>query len=61
METKGIIRAMSKSELADAYHISLKAFRIWLEPFMEQVGEYRGKTFTPKQVKIIFDLFGIPQ
>lgn len=60
METKRIIRAMSKSELANAYQVSLKTFAKWLEPFIEQIGQYRGRAFTPKQVGIIYDLFGIP-
>lgn len=54
------IQAKSKMELAHAYNVSLTTLNRWLAPFKEQIGEYRGKSFTPKQVKIIFELVGEP-
>ena len=60
MENQGKITAQSKSQLADAYGVSLKTFISWIEPLKDNIGEYKGKTYTPKQVKIIYDLLGRP-
>lgn len=60
MENQGRITAQSKNQLADAYVVSLKTFTSWIEPFKDNIGEYRGKIYTPKQVKIIYDLLGCP-
>ncbi len=54
------IRAMSKTELANAYQVSIKTFSRWVHPFKEEIGKYLGRAYTPKQVKIIFDLLGQP-
>ena len=60
MENQEKILAQTKSQLAEAYAVTLKTFTSWLEPFKENIGEYRGKAYTPKQVKIIYDLLGRP-
>jgi hypothetical protein len=54
------ILAQSKNQLADAYNVSLKTFVSWIEPLKNKIGEYRGKTYTPKQVKVIYDFLGNP-
>ena len=60
METHEKITALSKNQLAAAYNVSLRTITSWIDPFMDEIGEYRGKAFTPKQVGIIFDLLGCP-
>jgi hypothetical protein len=60
MEDQGKITAQSKNQLADSYDISLRTFISWIDPFKSDIGEYRGKAYTPKQVKIIYDLLGCP-
>ena len=54
------IRAMSKLELANAYDVSSKTFASWITPFKEEIGNYLGRAFTPKQVRKIFELLGNP-
>lgn len=54
------IVAQSKIELAEAYNVSLKIFKRWIEPIKGELGAYRGKTYTPKQVQVIYDLLGRP-
>ena len=54
------IRAQSKIELAAAYKVSLKTFRNWIKPFEQEIGEYRGKAYTPKQVETIQRFLGEP-
>lgn len=60
METQEKITAQSKNQLADAYNVSLKTFTSWINPFKDNIGDYRGKAFTPKQVRVIYDLLGRP-
>lgn len=60
MESHEKVIAQSKNQLAEAYNVSIKTFIRWIEPIKEELGEYRGKTYTPKQVKIIYDLLGYP-
>jgi transposase len=54
------IRAMSKTELANAYQVSLKTFAKWITPFKEKIGDYLGRAYTPKQIHKIFELLGKP-
>lgn len=51
---------MSKTQLAQAYNIGMRTFKLWLEPFQEEIGEYRGRAYTPQQVQKIFELLGVP-
>ncbi|WP_430933268.1 hypothetical protein [Saccharicrinis sp. 156] len=60
MEDDIKVVAQSKIELAEAYQVSLKTFKHWIQPIKGELGEYRGKTYTPKQVKIIYKLLGRP-
>lgn len=59
MENRNL-KPLSKMQLANAYNISLETLNSWLKPFKSQIGEYRGRLFTPKQVKIIFEQLGEP-
>jgi hypothetical protein len=54
------IKPLSKMQLANAYNVSLETLNSWLKPFKDKIGDYRGRMFTPKQVKIIFEELGEP-
>ena len=58
--TEHKIRAMSKTELANAYQVSLKTFAKWITPFKDKIGDYLGRAYTPKQVGLIFEFLGVP-
>jgi len=60
MDNEIKIIPQSKIQLAKDYKVSLKVFNLWIEPIKDELGEYRGKTFTPKQMRIIYDLLGHP-
>jgi len=60
MENEVKVIAQSKSQLAEAYCVTLKVFLQWIEPLNEKLGEYRAKTYTPKQVRIIYEYLGRP-
>lgn len=61
MERLKRYKAFSKSQLANAYEISIETFNSWIKPFKDQIGDYRGKMYTPKQVQIIFERLGEPE
>lgn len=52
--------AQNKAQLAEAYNVGMKTFKKWIEPFKDELGEYRGKAYTPKQVQIIYEHLGTP-
>jgi hypothetical protein len=54
------VKAYSKKEIAKLYGISVKVLRKWLAPAIATIGEYQGKSYTPKQVQAIFDHLGEP-
>jgi len=54
-------KSASKSMLKDAYNTTFHTLRKWLHPFKEQIGEYRGQAYTPKQVQIIIECIGEPE
>lgn len=53
-------KPFTPGELADLYGVSLKTMRTWLQPHIKSVGERRGKYYTAKQVRIIFEKLGEP-
>ncbi|MEZ5047485.1 MAG: hypothetical protein R2831_10890 [Chitinophagaceae bacterium] len=54
------IKSKSKKELARDYNVSIAVLRSWLRPFQKKIGVYNGKTYTPKQVAIIYECLGEP-
>ena len=60
MENQQKIKAQSKSQLANAYEVGIKTFNSWIKPFEKEIGEFRGKSYTPRQVSIIFEKLGEP-
>jgi uncharacterized protein YjcR len=57
---KVLIKAYSVKEIAGLYNISPKTLRRWLTPFAKEIGERKGHSYTPKQIRIIFEELGIP-
>lgn len=55
------MKPLNYKQLAAIYEVSHKTLKSWLEPFMEEVGEMRGRFFTLKQVRIIYDKLGAPK
>lgn len=60
MTTREIkIQAKTKTEMAQDYSVTLRTYGRWVQPFLEEIGEYRG-IYTPKQVGVIYDKLGLP-
>ncbi len=57
-EVKLKIVSMNKTQLANHYKISVKVLNKWLKPFNKDIGPYRGRCFTVKQIKVIFSKLG---
>lgn len=51
---------MNKKQLAEKYKVTVKIFNKWIEPFKDKIGKYNGRTYTPKQIRIIHDCLGEP-
>jgi N-acetyl-beta-hexosaminidase len=54
------IKHYSIAELADLYNLERRVFKKWLEPHLPVIGERIGHFYNIKQVKIIFDVLGLP-
>lgn len=54
------IRPYTTKELAGLYDVDWRTFQTWLTPFLEQLGEKRGKFWSIPQVKIIFEKLDYP-
>lgn len=55
------IRSYSIGELSKLYNMSVKTMNRWLKPHNEVIGKREGRYYTVKQVKMIFDLIGLPK
>ena len=60
MSIPEVIKPQTKQELAVAYEVSTKTISNWLKPFDKLIGKRMGRTYTPKQVSIIYNLIGPP-
>lgn len=54
------IRPQTKQDLANAYGVSSRTLNKWLSPFGQHIGKRMGHTYTPKQVRTIYELLGPP-
>jgi len=59
-ESKVPVKAYSKGELKDLYGVSHYTLRVWLKPFIDDIGIIAGGMYTPKQIEIIFSKIGNP-
>lgn len=55
------VRPYSYKELVVLYGVSQRTFKNWLEPFMAEIGEKRGRFFNVKQMEVIFRKLGYPK
>lgn len=54
------IKPQTKQELAASYGVSTRTLTNWLKPHLSSIGKRIGHTYTPKQVKIIYEILGNP-
>lgn len=52
--------AKNTKQMAALYGISVKTFAKWIKPHLKIIGDKIGYTYTPKQVKAIFEALGEP-
>lgn len=57
---ESVEESYNTKQLASRYRITPKTFRAWLKRSKMDLGIRVGNSFTPKQVKIIFDHLGKP-
>lgn len=54
------VRAYKDWQLREMYGVSYKTWKRWLAPFSKEIGKVNGRLYTPKQVRIIFELLDPP-
>jgi len=54
------IKPYSLSELAELYGVTNRTMRNWLTSHKHQIGERIGWLYNTRQVKIIFEILGLP-
>ena len=54
------LKAYTKNELRTLYGIPTRTFNQWVDPFKDELGIGTGNYLTVKQVRFIFEHFGIP-
>lgn len=59
-ETTTPVKPYTQFQLIEMYGVSRNTFIAWIEPHLEQIGELRGRCYTKKQVRIIFELIDPP-
>jgi len=58
--TKIRLKAYSVKQVAVMYGLSGKILKKWLDPLANEIGQRKGHFYNPKQMKIIFDKYGVP-
>ncbi len=58
---KRTYKSISKKILAQAYNINDKTLNKWLAPHQQDIGVYRSRCYTPKQIETIVSLLGMPE
>ena len=54
-------KSTSKTQLAQAYNVTTRKFRLWIEPIKEKLGKQVGQAYNPKQVELIVNFLGEPE
>lgn len=60
LNTRIEIKPYTIGELCNIYSVTNKTMNRWLKPHAVTVGKRNGRYYTALQVKIIFDLLGLP-
>jgi len=55
------IKPYSLSELAELYGVTNGTMRNWLTTHKDQIGERIGWLYNTRQVKVIFEILGLPE
>lgn len=55
------IKPLNYKQLAATYDVSPRTIKSWLRPFIDEIGEMRGKVLTVKQILLIYDKIGKPK
>lgn len=60
LETPELYKARTIKEMCVLYGVSKAVFFSWIELFRDRIGALKGKTYTPKQVRIILEHLEMP-
>ena len=54
------IKPYSLSELAEIYGVTNRTMKNWLSSHEHRIGEKIGRLYNTRQVKVIFEILGLP-
>lgn len=54
------VKPYTQFQLIELYGVSRSTFIAWIEPYIKEIGELRGKCYTRKQVRYIFSKIDPP-
>lgn len=54
------MRGYTIKELSAIYVIDRRTFKNWIQPFLSQIGEKRGRYYNVNQVRVIIEKLGMP-
>ena len=54
------LKPYTLNELSKLYGVNFRTLKVWLKPFLSEIGEKKGRYYTIPQVKIIFKKLDLP-
>ena len=55
-----VLKPYTLNELAKLYGVNFRTLKVWLEPFLSEIGEKKGRYYQIPQVRIIFKKLDLP-
>lgn len=54
------LKPYTLAELSRLYEVDKRTFKMWIEPYKDQIGKRIGKYYSVLQVRFIFEQLGLP-
>lgn len=54
------LKPYTLSEISKLYSVDWRTLKLWIEPFLKEIGQKRGRYYTIPQVRIIFEKLDLP-
>ncbi len=54
------LKPYTLKELSELYGVDWRTFKAWLQPFLAEIGEKKGRYYQIQQVRVIFKKLELP-
>lgn len=54
------LKPYTLKELSDLYGVDWRTLKLWLQPFLAEIGEKKGRYYQIPQVRVIFKKLDLP-